>query len=230
MGEVAFVAGATGYVGREVVRQACAAGVRTVAHVRPDSPRLDDWRARFEPLGAEIDTTAWEAAAMNATFVRLQPTVVYALLGTTRKRGRGTGDSYQSVDFGLTKLLIDAAVAAGCSPRIVYLSSAGVGPGSRSAYMRARFEAENALVGSGLPYTIARPSFITGPDRDDGRPTERAAAAVSDVLLGAAGLAGLRRLRDRYRSTDNVTLAGALVRLAADPAAAGRVLEGAALR
>ena len=35
--EIAFVAGATGYTGREVVRLLAERGVRTLAHVRPDS-------------------------------------------------------------------------------------------------------------------------------------------------------------------------------------------------
>ena len=53
------VAGATGLTGREVVAQLRQRGVPTVAHVRPDSPRLDEWRARFEALGATVDTTPW---------------------------------------------------------------------------------------------------------------------------------------------------------------------------
>lgn len=44
-------------------------------------------------------------------------------------------------------------------------------------------------------------------------------------MLGALAHLGASRLRDRYRSTDNHTLAAALVRLAADPNAEGRVLE-----
>lgn len=44
-------------------------------------------------------------------------------------------------------------------------------------------------------------------------------------MLGALARLGASRLRDRYRSTDNHTLAAALVRLAADPNAEGRVLE-----
>ena len=62
----AFVLGATGFVGREVVRQLCVRGTKTYAHVRPDSKQLADWRARFGELRAEVDTTAWDTAAMAA--------------------------------------------------------------------------------------------------------------------------------------------------------------------
>ena len=48
---VAFVAGATGFVGRAVVPALRRAGVTTIAHVRPDSARLDEWRKRFASTG-----------------------------------------------------------------------------------------------------------------------------------------------------------------------------------
>ena len=55
----AFVAGATGYTGREVVRQLAGEGGRVIAHVRPDSGRRDDWQQRFTAMGAEVDFTPW---------------------------------------------------------------------------------------------------------------------------------------------------------------------------
>jgi hypothetical protein len=80
---------------------AAAPDAAPVAHVRPDSPRLAEWRATFARLQAATDATPWDAAAMTAALVRLRPPVVFALLGTTRRRGRGTGDTYESVDYGL---------------------------------------------------------------------------------------------------------------------------------
>lgn len=229
----AFVAGATGYTGREVVRALREREVRTVAHVRPDSSRLEEWRARFEELGAEVDTTPWDAEAMAACLKELAPGQVFSLLGTTRKRARASGaadESYETVDYGLTALLIDAAAAAGSQPRFVYLSSAGVKPGSRNRYLAARARAESRLRESGLPFTIARPSFITGPGRDDSRPGERAAATVADGLLAGVALFGGRKLRRRWRSTTNTVLADGLVRLAFDDGAANAVVESEGLR
>lgn len=228
---VAFVAGATGYVGREVVRALAEAGVTVHAHVRPDSSRLDESRERFAAMGAVVDTTPWDQSALAERLRELAPSAVFALLGTTRKRARAEGlsDPYDRIDYGLTAMLIRAAAVAG-SPRFVYLSSAGVGPRARGGYMRARWRAEQALIASGLPYTIARPAFITGPDRDDARPGERVAATVSDSALRVAALLGGRKLRSRYQSTTNVVLATALVRLAFDPVAANRVIDGDRLR
>jgi uncharacterized protein YbjT (DUF2867 family) len=219
--QIAFVAGATGYTGREVVRVLVGRGVRTVAHVRPDSPRLEEWRQRFEGAGAAVDSTPWVDAEMVHTLSTLQPTHVFSLLGTTRARRResatrGATESYEAIDFGLTAMLIRAAVASGSKPRFVYLSSMGVREHTSNAYLAARWRAESLLHASGLPYIIARPSFITGPGRDESRPLERAGAAVVDALASVARVAGAERLASSMRSLTGEELADGLVRYAFD--------------
>lgn len=231
----AFVAGATGYTGHEVVRALRSRGVETVAHVRPDSARLGEWRGRFAELGARVDATPWEDAAMHATLGALAPTIVFALLGTTRKRARAAGsdahaESYEKVDLGLTTMLVRAAAASGTRPRFVYLSAIGAGPNARGAYLRARVDAERVIRDSGLPFTIARPTLITGPDREESRPAERFLAALSDGALSLASALGARSWRDRFRSTTAAELAEALVRHALDPASENVVLEADRLR
>jgi nucleoside-diphosphate-sugar epimerase len=233
--ETAFVAGATGYTGREVVRLLRERGVRAVAHVRPDSPRREEWARRFAGLGAEVDGTPWDRAALTARLAALRPDAVFALLGTTRARGReaarrGAVETYETVDYGLTRLLLDAAVASGARPRFVYLSSAGVGDGTSNAYLAVRARLERELRASGLPFTIARPAFVTGADREEPRPLERAAAVAADGVLDLAARFGAPGLRARWRSMTGAELGAALVRLAFDPAAARRVVDAAGLR
>lgn len=232
----AFVAGATGYTGREVVRVLRERGLQVVAHVRPDSSQLAEWRDRFTALGATVDTTPWEPGPMTETMQRLRPDLVFALLGTTSSRARaartrtGADESYEAIDYGLTMLLYAAANGSGAGPRFVYLSAAGVRDEGGNAYLRARSRVERALREGSLPYTIARPSFITGPDRDEFRLGERVGATVADGLLTIAAWFGGKRIRDRYRSTTNAALARALVAVALDPASAGRTIESESLR
>ncbi len=230
----AFVAGATGYTGRAVVAELRARGIATFAHVRPDSSRIAEFRERFEALGAELDTTAWEPEAIADTLRRRAPTLVFALLGTTRSRARAEGmaaqQAYARVDYGLTKWLVDGAAACTPKPRFVYLSAVGVSPDSKNAYIAARARAELALRESGLPWTIARPAIITGSDRDDERPLERIAAAVGDGVLALAGVLGASQLRARWRSTDAATLGRGLVRVALDPAFVDRIARSEDLR
>jgi uncharacterized protein YbjT (DUF2867 family) len=214
-----FVAGATGYTGREVVRECLRRGLRTIAHVRPDSREVERWRERFTAMGAEFDTTGWELGAMKARLEALQPSQVYALLGTTRARGkRGTGssvaDTYEAVDYGLSILLLEAAVACGSRPRFVYLSALGAEGRPVNAYMDVRKRVEAALRGSALPYVIARPAFVTGSDREESRPAERAAARVADGVLGTLRKLGASKLADKYGSITGQGLARAMVELA----------------
>jgi nucleoside-diphosphate-sugar epimerase len=233
--QIAFVAGATGYTGREVVRLLVGRGVRTVAHVRPDSPRVEEWRQRFEAEGAAVDVTPWTDAEITQTLSTLQPTHVFALLGTTRARRRasaahGTSETYEAIDYGLTAILIRAAVASGSRPRFVYLSSLGVREDATSPYLVARWRAESVLRASGLPFTIARPSLVTGPGRDESRPLERVSAAVVDATAGIARLFGAHRLAGRVRSMTGPALAAGLVRQAFDPAAENATLGAEELR
>lgn len=241
-----FVAGATGFVGRHLVAQLAARGRRTVAHVRPDSSDLESWRARFANAGAETDATPWQVDAMAERLGELLPAAIYICIGTTRKRAVKDGveaqkmSPYERVDYGLTKLIADAAVAAskrhaGYRPRLVYLSSVGADANARSAYLSWRGKAEDAVRGSGLPWMIAQPSIITeagdGAEaaRDDRRPAERAAAVVGDAVLGVLGVLGGKKLRARYRSTTPDVLAAALIRLGESPEA-DRVVGGDDLR
>jgi len=233
---VAWVAGATGYTGQAVVRALLRRGGTALAHIRPGSPRRAYWRTEFVQRGAEVDCTPWDEEQLAQRLAEIKVDEVYGLLGTTKARARAAAAAgqaaadYEAVDYGLTVMLIRAAKRTGRNPRIIYLSSAGVGPDARGAYLQTRHRVEAELMASGLPYTIARPSFITGPDREESRPMERLGAAVSDGLLGVASVFGGRKLRARYRSTSAQTLANALVRLASDPAFAGQVVESESLR
>jgi uncharacterized protein YbjT (DUF2867 family) len=215
---VAFVAGATGFVGRELVATLRTRGVTTHAHVRPDSRDLARWAERFGGLGASLDTTPWDQVAMGARLTALGVSHLFCAIGTTASRAKAagvTGDPYQLIDRRLTELLVGAAVAS-TRPRFVLLSSIGANPTSRTAYLRARGQADDAVIGSGLSYRIARPSFISGPGRDDRRVGERVGAVVAGGALALVGALGGRTTRDRYRAITPDVLAAALVRLAFD--------------
>ena len=234
--ERGFVAGATGLTGRGVVRHLLARGAEAIAHVRPDARELAAQRAAFEALGARVDTTPWDEAAMTETLRRLAPSAVFALLGTTRKRAKAEGArdaaaAYEAIDYGLTALLRRAAEASGVRPRFVYVSMVGLDRSrdSKNPYTQVRVRIERELVAGALPYTIVRPSLIIG-DRDDARAGESLAAGALDGALGLVGALGGRRVRDRYRSITGDALGAACVRLAFDADAQNRVFEPDALR
>lgn len=224
----AFVLGASGFVGREVVRQLAVRATPVIAHVRPKSAAA--WRPKLEALGAKVDASEWDPAALSAAIDAAGASQLYILIGTTRHRAKAdavAGDIYEQIDYGLTRIACDAAIASSAKPRLVYLSGIGADAKARGAYMRARGRAEDAVRGSGLPWVIARPAIITG-DRDEARPGERAGAVIGDGLLAVAGLFS-RQLAAKYKSTTPDVLASALIRIAEAPEH-DRVFDGADLR
>ena len=212
----ALVFGATGYVGRQVVRRLCEKQVETIAHLRPDSGRMASRQEHFTEYGATPITVPWNATAIGETLATQRPTHVFSLIGTTRAQAKSDaipGDIYQAVDYRLTKLALDACTALETPPRFIYLSSVGASSKSRSAYLRARGQIEEQLQAGNLSWLSAQPSIITGHDRDVDRPAERWGAAIGDRLLRVASLFGARGLKERYVSTSATRLAEALVTL-----------------
>lgn len=233
MTEIAFVAGATGYTGQAVLAELRARSIETIAHIRPDSPRLEQWKPKLEEQGISLDSSPWEQSAIEAALEKHKPTLVFSLLGTTKARMKQTaksgGDkdkqSYQFVDYGLPKMLLEATVAKAPEARFIFLSSAGVRENSGMEYLEVRWRLEQELQQSGLDYTIARPSFITGSNRDEKRPGERFAATVVDGALSALALFGGKKLKERYRSVTNEELAKGLVSQALSKASSKKILE-----
>lgn len=209
----AFVAGATGYTGREVVRILCERGVETVAHIRPDSSSLAEWQPRFEAMGAHVDTTPWESEAIKSALVTHAPDRVFGLLGTTRARKKTASnpdnETYLEVDYALTSMLVSACEACPEPPAFIFLSSYGIRDSS-IPYVKARYLVEEELRKSSLRWLVARPAIITG-DREESRFGEEAAGATIDVLLKGFKAIGVDSLYNKYGSLDATTLAAGLV-------------------
>lgn len=233
--ERALVVGATGYVGRALVRELRARGVTVLAHGRAESPRLARLRGPFADLGAEVVTTAFDREALALLLTSRAVTHVFLCLGTTLRRslGRGAGgrrDTYESVDLALSSLVIGAAVDSGLAPRVVLLSTAGARAASRWRYFAVRGRLEQVLMDSPLPWTIARPGHITGPDRDEWRPLERLSAMITDWTLLWLAVLGMQILRERYRPIGAGELAKALAQHGFDPHSVRKILPGERLR
>jgi len=237
-----FIAGSTGYTGQALVQLTTLGPIsgqsapEVFAHIRPDSSRLADLAPHFESQGAHVIRTPWDATAIRESLLDLKPTHVFALLGTTAKRGREAKrqglpeESYESVDYALSALLLAACEALPTPPCFVYLSSQGVSPTSTMPYLRARAKLEAELRASHLPFLIAQPGFISGPDREDSRLGERFAAITSDALLSGLGFLGLSTLQKRYSSLRGDELAAALWFGALNPEVHGKTLNTEQLR
>ena len=227
MSHIAFIAGATGYTGRAVVAACLEQGMTTHAHVRPDSADLPGWQQRFGAMGAQVDTTPWHTQAMAQRLQAVCPTLVFALLGTTRRRAKQENiqKPYETVDYGLTVRLVDACRGIQPPPRLIYLSAMGVRETS-NAYLRARWKVEQHLHQGKLPYTIARPGLIAG-DRSEQRPGEQAAHAFTSGATRLLDTVGAHGWADMVRPLTGSQLAHALVQLACAPSPEHIVSAGA---
>ncbi len=214
---VAFVAGSTGYVGQAVVHALRERGIATHAHARPNSGRAEQLRPSFEAQGAALVEASWEPASLGEALSTCGATHVFCLIGTTRKQASAEGESgdiYDRIDKRLAIMLANACGELEPSARYIYLSSVGASVAASSKYLQARGHAEAAIQGLGLSSIIARPSFITGPDRSESRPGERIGATLADGALGLVGLLGASKARKKYSSTTASDLATRLVDLA----------------
>jgi uncharacterized protein YbjT (DUF2867 family) len=224
-----LIIGATGYVGRNVLARARQAGHDAIAHVRPGSAAGDRSAADLVASGARVIRTPWSAEAWYRYFEAHPPERIFLLLGTTAARAKaaaaaGQPDASQAaVDLGLTMMILSAARTASPEAGLVYLSSLGASA-TGNEYLRVRATVEAALVAGPNPFTVVRPSFITGPDRGEVRPGERAGAMATDALCALLRMVGSRRRAAKLASITGPDLAAILVELAALPLD-GRVHE-----
>jgi uncharacterized protein YbjT (DUF2867 family) len=150
-----LVTGATGFVGRGVVRALRAGGysVRGLVHRRSASAL-----ARLEPdervEGDVLVPGTLEAAMAGAD-------VLIHLVGIIRERPT-RGVTFERLHVDATENVLAAAAAAGVR-RVLHMSALGTRPDARSRYHQTKWRAEESVRSSGLDWTIFRPSVIYGP-------------------------------------------------------------------
>jgi uncharacterized protein YbjT (DUF2867 family) len=166
-----LLVGATGLVGREVLRLALADP--RVKHLSAPTRRplaahshLTNPQADFDALQA--DAPWWKADAVICT------------LGTTIKKA-GSKEVFHRIDHGYPLAVARLARAHG-TRGFALVSSTGADPHARSFYLRIKGELERDLDSCGFPsLTLVRPSLIGGR-REESRPAERFAMLAMTAL------------------------------------------------
>jgi len=147
-----LIVGATGLVGGEICRRLAAIGKPVRALVRPtgDPSRIDELRAAGAELGTGDlkDPASIRAACAGATAVLSTASSVLS---------RQPGDTIDGVDRLGQLQLIQASQSAGVR-HFVYVSFSPIA--EDFALQRAKREVEQALIASGMTYTILRPTFF----------------------------------------------------------------------
>ena len=152
------VAGGTGFVGGGIAAALDRRGHRVIVlSRRPDAARpklAGGWEVRrADPA---------DAAGLVAALTGVEALVVAIAFHGYPMENPRRGETFEEVDAGGTERLVAAAQAAGVR-QLVYISGAGAAPDAARHWFRAKWRAEEAVRGSGLRYTILRPTWLFGP-------------------------------------------------------------------
>lgn len=151
------VTGATGFVGREVVRHLCEAGHSVRAVVRRASSRSSgDLTRQYRVALVEGDVI--NGGSLAGAFDGVA--AVIHLVGIISEVGNTT---FENAHTRGTSNALEASKKAGVG-RFVHMSALGTRPGAASRYHQTKWQAEELVRNSGLDYTIFRPSLIYGPE------------------------------------------------------------------
>lgn len=148
-----LVTGATGFVGRQLVRRLCGAGEAVRCLVRPDSPGLP-W---LESLPVEVAPGHLLDADAVARACRGARQVIH--LAAPIHEGRDA--VVERVHREGTAHLLEGARAARVE-RFLMVSPLGTGSSSGQPFLRSRGWAEDQLRDSGIPFVILQSSLMFG--------------------------------------------------------------------
>jgi uncharacterized protein YbjT (DUF2867 family) len=151
------VLGGSGFVGRHLCQALAAAGYRVRVATR-DRERAKEQLILLPTV--EVAVVDVHDPRELAAFLRGAEAVVN-LVGVLH--GGRSSNSFQAAHVELAREVVEACRKAGVR-RLLHMSAVGAAANAPSAYLRSKAEAEAVVRGSGLDWTIFRPSVIFGHD------------------------------------------------------------------
>lgn len=151
------VAGGTGFLGREITKALLDAGHQVVVGSRSRPARNPiDSRAEW----VSVDVTA--PATLPALVSEVDALVDAVQFPNSPIENPRRGYTFERIDLGGTRNLVDAAKSAG-NPLFIGLSGVGAAEKAPYHWLRYKWQEEQYIAGSGLSYVVFRPSWVYGP-------------------------------------------------------------------
>ncbi|MGE5323821.1 MAG: complex I NDUFA9 subunit family protein, partial [Actinomycetota bacterium] len=156
-----FLTGATGFVGRNMLKRLLLEDHEVFVLVRPRPSRLLDLglggevpmeKKRVRLVAGDVVSGAGLEHGMQGC------DAVIHLVGIIAEKGRSTFDAVHHVG---TRNVVEAAKRNGIK-RFIHMSAIGVRADGVAAYQTSKWKGEEEVRHSGIPYCILRPSLIFG--------------------------------------------------------------------
>jgi uncharacterized protein YbjT (DUF2867 family) len=155
-----FITGATGFVGRSIVREVLARGITPVCLVRSPKKLYSQHREISRNQLIAIAGDLFDTKALHSAMELSQAAI--HLVGIIIARPL-RGQTCRRIHVKGTQNVVDALRNRGIR-RYLHMSALGTRPNAISKYHQTKWAAEEIVRKSGLDWTIFRPSIIHGPE------------------------------------------------------------------
>ena len=201
-----FITGGIGFVGRNIREALGDRPIRLLVRNKAEAQGLESSQVEI----VEGDVTTPET--IRGTMTGCQAVIhLIAIIEETK------GSTFEGVIHGGTVNVVDEAKRAGIR-RLIHMSAMGALNNPQYPYLKAKWDSEQAVKTSGLPWTIFRPSVIFGPG--DGFIN-----VLADLVRKAPVIPVVGSGRSKFQPVSIMEVALAIAHALDEPTTAGHVFD-----